>query len=57
METWTLVTVPRDSLPSRVSGAVRVHRADPCSPDKSEKMKPFFKSKGDERLFEARNLV
>ena len=42
METRTLETVPWDSLPSRVSAAVRLHRADPCSPDKSEKMTPFF---------------
>lgn len=56
MEPTTLVTVPRDFLPSCVSGALRLHRAVPCSPDKSEKMAPFFQNKGDERLFEARNF-
>lgn len=45
MEPTTLVTVPRDSLPSCVSGALRLHRAVPCSPDKSEKMAPFFRIK------------
>ena len=45
MEPRTLVTVPRDSLPSRVYGALRLHRADPISPDKSEKTTPFFRVK------------
>jgi len=45
MEPTTLVTVPRDSLTSCVSGALRLHHAVPCSPDKSEKMAPFFRIK------------
>lgn len=45
MEPRTLVTVPRDSLPSRVYGALRLHRADPFTPDKSEKKRPFFRVK------------